>query len=333
MTKGMNKIVRSFFGNQWTAVLIGNILLFIVLAVFQSAFLRPQNLVNILCQCSLYGIMSIGMTFVISTGGIDISVGMHAFFAMCLMFQLNKLMPAWLVFIVVLIIGIIVGTFNGFLASVLNFPDMIATLASMSVLRGAGYLLIGQSAKQVDPVLRIVGGSKIADFFPIATLIMLVVGIAGHWVLRNTRFGRFTLAVGGNKNSAKLTGINVHKVKMGAYAVCGFCAAMAGIVYAGRVGTIQPDSCLGYEFTVITAVVLGGTKMRGGKSSIIGSILGCVFLYLVENAMTMLSISSYYQEFVRGIMMLCAIAIDTLTTYRQNAAMVRDREKRILDIN
>lgn len=333
MEKQKRGFLRRFFGKQWTAVLIGNILLFGVLAVCQPAFLKPQNLVNILGQCSLYGIMSVGMTFVISTGGIDISVGMHAFFIMAAMVQLNKIMPVWMVFLVVLVIGAVIGACNGFMASVLNFPDMIATLASMSILRGAGYLLIGQSAKQIDPALRVVGGTKIADFFPVATIIMIIMGIAGHWVLTNTRFGRYTLAVGGNKLSAKFTGINVHKVRIGAYAVCGFCAAMAGIVYAGRLGTVQPSSCAGYEFTVITAVVLGGTKMSGGKSSIAGSVLGCVFLYLVENAMTMLAISSYYQEFVRGIMMLCAIFIDTFTTYRNHTAMIQDRKKRILEIN
>lgn len=333
MENKVKKPLRSIMGKQWAAVLLGNILLFIVLAVFQKAFLKPQNLVNILSQCSLYGIMSVGMTFVISTGGIDISVGMHAFFIMAVMFQLNKIMPVWMVFLAALIIGAAVGTVNGILASVLNFPDMIATLAVMSVLRGAGYLLIGESAKQIDPALRVVGGTKIADFFPVATIIMVIIGFAGHWVLTNTRFGRYTLAVGGNRNSAKFTGINIHMVRIGAYAICGVCAALAGIVYAGRLGTIQPDSCLGYEFTVITAVVLGGTKMSGGKSSIAGSILGCVFLYLVENAMTMLSISSYYQEFIRGIMMLCAISIDTISTFRQNAAMVRDRKRRILNNN
>lgn len=333
MEKKTRGILRHFAGKQWTAVLLGNILLFLVLAICQPAFLKPQNLVNILGQCSLYGIMSVGMTFVISTGGIDISVGMHAFFIMSVMFQLNKYLPVWLVFIAALVIGVGVGIFNGFLASVLNFPDMIATLASMSILRGAGYLLIGQSAKQIDPALRVIGGTKIANFFPVSTIIMVIVSIIGHWALTNTRFGRYTLAVGGNKVSAKFTGIPVHKVRIGAYAVCGFCAALAGIVYAGRLGTIQPNSCMGYEFTVITAVVLGGTRMSGGKSSIVGSVLGCVFLYLIENAMTMMSISSYYQEFVRGIMMVCAIFIDTFTAYRQNAAMIRDRKKRILDVN
>lgn len=331
MKRKNNIILSKFIGKQWTAVLLGNIILFLVLAVCQSAFLKPQNLVNILGQCSLYGIMSVGMTFVISTGGIDISVGMHAFFIMSVMFQLNKFMPVWLVFIVVLMVGAVIGALNGFMASVLNFPDMIATLASMSILRGAGYLLIGQSAKQIESGLRVVGGTKIADFFPISTIIMVLMCVAGHIVLTRTKFGRYTLAVGGNRVSARLTGINVHKVRIGAYAVCGFCAALAGIVYAGRLGTIQPNSCSGYEFTVITAVVLGGTKMSGGKSSIVGSVLGCVFLYLVENAMTMLSISSYYQEFVRGLMMVCAIFIDTYTTYRQNRLMTENRRKRILD--
>lgn len=125
---------------QWAAALIGNILLFLILAVSQPAFLQATNIMNILCQCSLFGIMAIGMTFVISTGGIDISVGMNALFTMALMYRLNSygIFPVWAIFLIVLVVGCLVGLLNGFMASVLNFPDMIATLATMSILAGRG---------------------------------------------------------------------------------------------------------------------------------------------------------------------------------------------------
>ncbi len=328
MNKGLS--MKQIFSRNWIAVAIGNILLFLVLAVSQPAFLQITNIMNILAQCSLYGIMSVGMTFVISTGGIDISVGMTAFFTMTLMWRLSSMLPVWLIFLVAILMGCVVGLFNGVMAAVLNFPDMIATLASMSILRGVGYLLIGSAQKFVPDELRVIGVSRIG-IIPVPMIIMLAIAVAGAFLLSNTRFGRYVLAVGGNKNSAIFSGLNVVKIRTGAYVLCGACAAIGGIVYAGRVGSISPSSCNGYEFTVITAVVLGGTKMSGGKSSIVGSVLGCIFLYLVENAMTMLNISSYYQTLARALLMLFAISIDTFTTYRNDISVRKERRKRFLE--
>lgn len=321
--------LKKVFQKQWIAVAIGNILLFVILAVSQPAFLQMTNIMNILSQCSLYGIMSVGMTFVISTGGIDISVGMTAFFTMTLIWRLSGFLPTWLIFIIAIAFGCIIGLCNGFMAAVLNFPDMIATLASMSILRGAGYLLIGSAQKFVPDSLRVIGVSRIG-IVPVPMIIMLVIAVIGAFIMNNTRFGRYVLAVGGNKNSAVFSGLNVVKIRMGAYALCGTCAAIGGLVYAGRVGSISPNSCSGYEFTVITAVVLGGTKMSGGKSSVAGSVLGCVFLYLIENAMTMLNISSYYQTLAKALLMLFAISIDTFTAYRNDIAVRKERRRRFL---
>ena len=325
-----NFSIKKLFQQQWIAVTIGNILLFIILAISQPVFMQMTNIMNILSQCSLYGIMSVGMTFVISTGGIDISVGMAAFFTMTLMWRLSNFLPAWLIFIIAILFGCIIGLCNGIMAAVLNFPDMIATLASMSILRGVGYLLIGSAQKFVPDNLRVIGVSRIG-IVPVPMVIMLVIAFIGTFLMNNTRFGRYVLAVGGNKNSAVFSGLNVVKIRTGAYVLCGACAAIGGIVYAGRVGSISPNSCNGYEFTVITAVVLGGTKMSGGKSSVGGSVLGCVFLYLVENAMTMLNISSYYQTLARALLMLFAISIDTFTAYRNDISVRKERRRRFLE--
>lgn len=193
--------LKKVFQKQWIAVAIGNILLFVILAVSQRAFLQMTNIMNILSQCSLYGIMSVGMTFVISTGGIDISVGMTAFFTMTLIWRLSGFLPTWLIFIIAIAFGCIIGLCNGFMAAVLNFPDMIATLASMSILRGAGYLLIGSAQKFVPDSLRVIGVSRIG-IVPVPMIIMLVIAVIGAFIMNNTRFGRYVLAVGGNKNSA-----------------------------------------------------------------------------------------------------------------------------------
>lgn len=177
MVKTHNSPLKRFMSEQWAAALIGNILLFLILAVSQPAFLQATNIMNILCQCSLFGIMAIGMTFVISTGGIDISVGMNALFTMALMYRLNSygIFPVWAIFLIVLVVGCLVGLLNGFMASVLNFPDMIATLATMSILRGAAYLLLDNSQKFVDAPLRVIGNSKLFQLVPTPTVLMVII--------------------------------------------------------------------------------------------------------------------------------------------------------------
>ena len=296
-----------------------------------KGFAKPQMFLNLFVSNAGLLVIGCGLTIVMITGGIDISVGMNALFIMALMWRLFNYLPVWLVLIVALLAGCAIGALNGFMICYLNFPEMIATLASMSILRGAGYLMLDTAQKFVQDPLRVIGNARLFGIIPLPTIIMIVLCVLGAFVLTRTRFGRYLLAIGGSKNSAEFTGINIRAVTMGAYIICGACAALGGIVYAGRIGSIAPNSCQGYEFTVITAVVLGGTKMSGGKASIVGSVLGCVFLYLIENAMTMLHVSSYYQTFARAIMMLCAIAIDTITSMRYQTNVTREKRKRFLE--
>jgi Ribose/xylose/arabinose/galactoside ABC-type transport systems, permease components len=321
-------LISKALRKPWVPVFIGILAMFAFLAISQPAFLRLNNFVNILGQCSMYGIMAVGMVFIISTGGIDISVGMSAFFTMAVMYQVAKVLPAPLVFLVAILTSTSVGLINGLLVTYLRIPAMIATLATMSVTRGLAYILINSTNKMIPPELRIIGGSKIG-IIPLASILMLAIAIIGAFLLNRTRFGRYVIAIGDNEGSAAYTGMPISLVRLGAYAFCGFCVGVAAIVYAGRVGSIQPDSCLGYEFTVITAVVLGGTRMTGGRSSVCGAVLGAIFLYLGENALTMLQVSSYYQVFCRGAIMFVAIAIDTFTTLRQRKAAARERARRL----
>lgn len=316
--------------NLWMPILLGNIVLFIILAVAQPAFLRTTNIINILGQSSLYGIMAVGMVFVISTGGVDISVGMHAFFIMSVMYRLALAgMPSALVFICAMVLGTLIGIINGTLIAFFHLPPMIATLSVMSVCRGIGYTLIGSMQRLIQPNIAVIGASKLFGLIPLSAIIMVCIAICGAFVLKRTRLGRYVLALGGSEDSAMYTGIPVKMTKVGAYAICGFCVAIAAIVYAGRVGSVQPDSCQGYEFSVITAVVIGGTKITGGKSSIAGAIMGSIFLYLLENAMTMMEIPAYYQYLARGIMMFGAIAIDTATNFSRKKAASHERAKRL----
>ena len=311
----------------------GLIIIYIAFGLINPTVFSGRNIVNLTRSMSKYLIIGIGQSYLLITGNIDLSigsvVGMSCMISATLM---TKGVNPWAAVVITFVCCIAVGVLNGQLVANCKLPPFIATLATMSILRGAAYLLLDNSQKFVDAPLRVIGNSKLFQLVPTPTVLMVIMTVIGILVLRYSRFGRYVLAVGGSKNSAVFSGLNVTRIRIGAYVICGVCAALGGIVYAGRIGSIAPNSCMGYEFTVITAVVLGGTKMSGGKSSIVGSALGCVFLYLIENAMTMLDISSYYQVFARAVMMLCAIAIDTATTMRNNASVIRERRARFLQI-
>jgi len=310
-------------------VLIGIIAMFVLLSSAQPAFLKMGNIINIFSQCSLYGIMAVGMVFVISLGEIDISVGMSAFFVMTVMYNLRKVMPAPPSFALAILTGTSVGILNGILVCFLRIPSFLATLGTMSLTRGLAHILIGGTNRIVPSDLQVIGGTRIAGIVSLPSILMIVIAIIGILLLSRTRFGRYVLAIGGSVNSARDSGIPVNLTRIAAFAVCGFCVAVAAIVFAGRIGSIQPDQSQGYEFVVITAVILGGTKLMGGRSSVLGAVLGCIFLYLIENALTMLQISGYYQDLSRGIIFFGAIAIDTAASFRQQKVTRIERAKRI----
>lgn len=312
----------------WFPVACGCVLLFACLAFYQPSFLRANNIVNILTQCSLYAIMAVGMVFVISAGGIDISVAMVAFFIMAMMHALGQFLPAGLVLFLALVIGGLAGACNGFLVSVLRIEPIIATLATMAIARGLAYVLIDSTNKVLSDPLQVIGATKVG-VIPLPAIIMVAVALIGSYVLNYTRLGRWAIAIGDNPLSARLSGIPVWRVRFWTYVIAGLTVGVAATIYAGRVGSVQPDSMLGYEFTVITAVVLGGTRLTGGHSTVFGAVLGCVFLYLVENALTMLEISSFYQDLARGVIMFLAIGISTISAVRQRSAAREEDRRRI----
>ena len=320
--------MRGLVAAPWLPVAVGCVLLFAFLAFYQPAFLRGPNIINILTQCSLYAIMAVGMVFVISTGGIDISVAMVAFFIMALMHTLGQFIPAELVLVVALLTGGLVGAFNGFLICVLRLEPIIATLATMAMARGLAYILIDSTNKVLADSLQVVGATKIG-IIPLPAIIMVVVLLVGSFILNFTRLGRWAVAIGDNPTSARLSGIPVWWVRFWTYVIVGVTVGIAAMIYAGRVGSVQPDSMFGYEFTVITAVVLGGTRLTGGQSTVFGAVLGCVFLYLVENALTMVQVSSFYQDLARGLIMFLAIGISTISVIRQRAAAREEERRRI----
>jgi ribose transport system permease protein len=317
------------FQVQWMSILLGVILLTVVLTILQPSFSSIINLRNVLVQASAVGIMAVGMTFVIMTGGIDISVGMNLFLMMTIMSELQKIIPPIFVLLAAIIGSVLVGMFNGFLVCNLKITPLIATFATLSICRGIGYWIIRSQMRSVVDGVRVIGTTKVFDFIPLPVIFWILLCIVGYFILNNTRFGRYVLAVGNSVNSAQASGIPVNKVKFGAYVCSALCAGIASLVYIGRLGTVQADLGYGLEFQVITAVVLGGTKLIGGKGTIIGGFIGAVFLTLIENGISLMELNIFTYDIARGLLLFIAVVLDVISYTRQQKTLIRQRLMRL----
>lgn len=303
---------------------MGVLILGIILSIVEPVFFDINNFKNIFLTTSTSAIIAVGMTFVIMTGGIDISVGMSMFLIMSLMWSLTGILPVPLVFLSGIAIGSIVGIVNGLLICKFKIPAMIATMATYTICRGIGYLTIDSKLKMVDEPLRIIGTGNILGI-PTPILIMIIVCTAGWYIQKYTRIGRYILAVGDNETSARESVLNVDFIKLMAYIICGICTGIASVIMLGRLGSVQTNSGYGVEFTVITAVVIGGTRLSGGKGTVIGSFIGAIFLTLINNGLNLLEVSAFIYEIVTGAVLFLAIIIDLISTKKQEAKYTAER--------
>lgn len=326
-TKGVG--IKKVMEQSWIAVLIGVVILVIMLGILEPVFLSLTNLKNIMIQSAVTAIIAVGMTFVIMTNGIDISVAMNMFLIMSFMHLLQQAgLPVGVVFLAAVLLGAAVGIVNGFLICILHIVPMIATFATMSICRGIAYLLIHSKMVVPDASLRFFGLTNIGGI-PLAVILMIAAVILGTYLLEFTRFGRYVLAVGNSVTSAQESGIPVNWVRFGTYALCGLCTGMAALIYLGRLGAIQTDAGYGMEFTVITAVVLGGTKLSGGRGTVIGGFVGCIFLTLIENGLNLLEVSGFYYDVVRGIILFIAVVIEAVSDRKQKKDLTLQRARRL----
>lgn len=293
--------------------LIGLIIFAVIVSVLNPRFLTHANILNVLRQTSINSIIAIGMTLVILTGGIDLSVGsILAFCGAVMASLLNAGHNPILAFIVTLALGLVFGFFNGFLVSKMKLQTFIVTLVTMTFLRGATLVFTEGKPITVDDgglLFENIGGGYLFDI-PIPIYIMIALFVAGHYLLMHTKFGRYTYAIGGNEEATKLSGINVDKVKMWVYGLCGMLSALAGVILTSRLYSAQPTAGSGYELDAIAAVVLGGTSLAGGVGRVTGTALGALIIGVLGNALNLLNVSSYYQMMIKAIVILIAVLID-----------------------
>lgn len=307
----MNKVINLIRGRAIYAFLI---LMLIFFSIMNRNFMTPNNLLNIARQVSIFGIASIGMTYVILLGGIDLSTGSLISFVNIITayFLVNLNMNPWLAILISLIISAVIGFANGLVIAMIKMPPLIVTFASQTIFAGLAYIICnGRPISRFDNSFLKIGQGYLG-VIPIPIIIMAVCFVIGAFILTKTYFGRHFYALGGNEEAAELSGIHVKKTKCLVYALSGLFAGIAGIVMLSRANTGQPNAGLGYEFDVITCVVLGGVSVNGGSGKISNVIAGVLIIGVLSNGMILMDISSYMQMVIKGIILLLAVGSDCI---------------------
>ncbi|MCA3900684.1 ribose ABC transporter permease [Vibrio vulnificus] len=313
-----NETKRTWISKEWLIEqksLIALLFLIVVVSFLNPNFFTVDNILNILRQTSVNAIIAVGMTLVILTAGIDLSVG--SVLALCGAFAASLVameVPVLIAVPTALLAGAALGAISGVIIAKGKVQAFIATLVTMTLLRGV--TMVYTDGRPIST-----GCTDTADAFawfgtgyalgiPVPVWLMVIVFAAAWYLLNHTRFGRYVYALGGNESATRLSGINVDKVKIGVYAICGLLAALAGIIVTSRLSSAQPTAGMGYELDAIAAVVLGGTSLMGGKGRIMGTLIGALIIGFLNNALNLLDVSSYYQMIAKAAVILLAVMVD-----------------------
>ena len=305
------------------AVFIALVLLVAAMMLFADGFATSSNLLNLLRQAAFNGLIAFGMTLVILSDGIDLSVG--SVFALAAIICAELIMGgvnAALAVLIALVAGTALGLLSGFLVAKCRLQAFIATLITMTAYRGLAYIItdgkpisrLAESAASGDFFFKALGKGNVLLFetikLPIPALILLVAFIAVWFILTKTTFGRRIYATGSNAKCANLVGVNTAKIKMACYGLSGFLAALAGLLMCSRLNSAQPTFGDGYELDAIAATALGGTSMSGGRGKITGTIAGVLIIAVLNNGLNIMDVSSYYQQVIKAVVILVAVLSD-----------------------
>ncbi|MGL4590111.1 MAG: ABC transporter permease [Mycoplasmatales bacterium] len=289
------------------------VVLVIFFSIMNSNFLTTGNVVNLLRQISVNGLISIGMTFVIITGGIDLSVGsVLGLMSSVMALLLVGGMPFTIVLPIVLVIGALFGMINGLLISKVKLQPFIVTLATMTIFRGVTYVLTNGkpiSNLTTSNFFEFIGRGDIAGI-PVPVIIFAAAFIGAYIILNKTVYGRNIYAIGGNETAAILSGLNANRIKTSVYVIAGFLSTLAGIILISRLNSAQPNLGVGYELDAIAAVVIGGTSLSGGRGKISGTLIGILIIGVISNGLNIMGVNAFYQEIIKGLIILGAVLLD-----------------------
>ena len=314
----LNPRRRSILHNNQVTLVLVLVAICVVLSFATEHFASLLNASAILTQMAINGILAVGMTFCIITAGIDLSVGSvlslsGVVMAVCLRAGFHPLPAALLT----MLAGIACGTLTGLFVAKGKLPPFIATLGMMSIAQGTA-LMITEGRPITGVLTSIVPfGSGKVGFVPNSWLIMTACFVVAHFVLNQTRMGRYLYTIGGNEEAARLSGVNIPLYKASAFVVSGLCAAIAGIIMAGRLNSAEPTAGTGQELDAIAAVIIGGTSMSGGEGKIVGSFIGALLMSVIRNGMIQLGVGSYPQQVIIGSIIVLVVMADTLSKDRK----------------
>jgi ribose/xylose/arabinose/galactoside ABC-type transport system permease subunit len=300
------------YGRQFGTAL-GLVFLCIILWILTPYFLTFSNILNILEQSSINAIIAVGMTFVIITAGIDLSVGsILAFSGVVLAATLKAGVPLPLALAAGLAVGSLCGLVNGFLVSLGKLPPFIVTLGMMSIARGGALLFTsGRPISGFADSFRWLATGKFI-FIPMPFVVMLIIYILAHVLLTRTKFGRYTYAIGGNEEATRLSGVNVRFHKTMVYLLSGLTSAFAAVLLTARLNSAQPIAGIMYELDAIAATVIGGTSLMGGEGTLGGTLIGALIMGVLRNGLNILGVSSFLQQIIIGSVIILAVLFDIL---------------------
>lgn len=300
---------------------IALIILMAVITIINSNFLTANNLLNLLLQVTSNALIVFGMTFVILTGGIDLSVGSILALSSALTAGLlGSGMPVTLAILISLILGCILGMMNGLLISYGKLAPFIVTLATMTIFRGATLVYTNG-----NPITKGLSDTFLFQFLgqgyivgiPFPVIIMFIVFIVLYVLLHKTAFGKSVYAIGGNEKAAYISGVKLNKVKIIIYSISGIMASISGLIITSRLSSAQPTAGASYEMDAIAAVVLGGTSLSGGKGRILGTLIGALIIGVLNNGLNIIGVSAFWQQVVKGVVILIAVLIDRFKVVKQ----------------
>jgi len=309
---GASSRVSGLFRNQGLTMLVILVVMWAVLALLSPYFFTVDNLFEITLQTAVIAIIAAGETFVIISGGIDLSVGsVFACAAVIGGLVYTSTQNLYLSLATTILAGAMFGLTNGLLITKVRVPPFIATLGMMGIARGFALILSrGIPIYGLDDRYKFIGQGKLFDVIPVPTMIVLVVFAAGFVLMNYSRFGRFIYAIGSNAEAARLSGVNVPAVTIGIYTICGLLSGLASTVEAGRLATVQPAGGNGYELLAIGAVLIGGASTFGGEGSILATLIGALMVTTIRNGLNILGVNAFWQYVVNGVVIIGAVAID-----------------------
>ena len=307
----LNKRDYKLFFEKY-AILIAFCILLVVISVLKPNFLAPANLINVLNQTAINGILAVGITFVLITAGIDISIGSVAALSGVVAAILAKAgVPIFLAFAGGVLAGTLIGVVIGALVTKGKLAPYIVTLGFLTIIRGLALLISGgRPVSGLDRAYGVLGNGKMFGVIPVSVIIFAVITVIAHIILQHLKIGRYVYAVGGNPKASEACGINPNKVKMFVHIVCSLCAGVAGVILSSKIITGQPNMAEGYELDAIAAAVVGGTSLAGGTGGIPGTLVGALIIGVIGCGLDFIGVSSYWQYVVKGTIIVIAVLLD-----------------------